>query len=444
MNVNFKNKLLEIIKHHPELKIEFYYKVWDTDFLRFYRSQTNYNISKHVKEFFASIYKDKKNYSFSISDPTIEILEERMKDAINIIDALPPDPHFVDIENDTTIIEFNSACDNIQKLSLEKKTDYLNKIADSVIDLKFRIYGTFICNYITTYIINSNGVNKKSVSSPIYFEVKAVSDVNEVTVLESFGSEDASKFNVDFIIKSLKEKVKSATNEVVDVDPGEYEVILAPRCIGEFLSYYSWSSLDASSLDRKNTLLEGKIGEKIYPDCFTLTDDPTDPYIVQYSYNSEGHAYPKLPLFEKGVFKNFLVGNYYSHKTGLAVNGAEANCLVMETGDHELSSMIEGIKKGLFISSLHYMNFINSKESSLTGLTRDGTFLIENGKISKVVNNLRFTEKISDIISNIIEIENNSYTFPMSDNYGTFSINAFRMPHVKVKNFKISSSTKTV
>ena len=245
------------------------------------------------------------------------------------------------------------------------------------------------------------------------------------------------------MIRNIIGKIQIAQSEVIDVEPGEYEVILAPRCIGEYIGYYM-GSCSAGSLDRKNTLLEGKIGEQVFPANFTLIDDPKNPMIVNYDYNSEGHLYEKTPIFENGVFKNFLVGSYYANKLGMEKNGAQASCLVMSTGDRELEEMIKSTKKGLFISSLHYMNFINPKESSITGLTRDGTFLIEDGKLTKVVNNLRFTVKISDVINNITEIENKAYTFPQSDNYGQFSISASSMPHVKVKSFNISSSTKTV
>jgi predicted Zn-dependent protease len=116
----------------------------------------------------------------------------------------------------------------------------------------------------------------------------------------------------------------------------------------------------------------------------------------------------------------------------------------METGDASRDEMISSIKRGLYVSSLHYMNFINDKETSLTGLTRDGTFLIEDGKITKVVNNLRFTEKISDILCGITAIEDTSYTVPFSSNYGEFGISSVKMPHVKVSGFKISSSTHTI
>jgi predicted Zn-dependent protease len=90
------------------------------------------------------------------------------------------------------------------------------------------------------------------------------------------------------------------------------------------------------------------------------------------------------------------------------------------------------------------MNFINEKETSVTGLTRDGTFLIENGKITKVVNNLRFTEFISRIFQHITMLEDKSYTIPFSDNYEMFDISSAKAPHVLVKGFNITSSTKTI
>jgi predicted Zn-dependent protease len=367
-----------------------------------------------------------------------------MAEAINVIDKLPPDPHFVDIEADTRKGKEHPKSNNIEAMSLEKKVKILKQFKDAVQPLDFDIYGTFICNHEVTYIVNSNGVDKKSEGSPYYLEVKAVSNKNEVTVLESFGGENVERLNVKEMIKSLVSKVKSAQNKVVDVEPGDYEVVLSPRCIGELLSYYTWSSIHSASVDRQDTDLEGKVGQQVFPKFFTLTDSPTHPDVVNSEYGSDGHLVKDLPLFEKGVFKNFLVDNYYAHKLKMTENGNKGDCLVLKTGDKSLEEMIKGIKRGLYISSFHYMNFINSRESSLTGLTRDGTFLIENGKITKVVNNLRFTEKITDVINNISAIENKAFTFPMSKNYGAFSISALAMPHVRVKEFQISSSTRTV
>ena len=157
-----------------------------------------------------------------------------------------------------------------------------------------------------------------------------------------------------------------------------------------------------------------KVNLIVFPENITLTDDPEHPDLINFDYNHDGHIYKKLPIIEKGVFKNFMVDNYYGRKLKMKKNGAEGAGLVMETGNKTRGELIDSIKKGLY------------------------------GKLTKAVNNLRFTEKISDVINGITDIENRSYTIPSSSNYGEFEIYSAKMPHVKVKGFKISSSTRTV
>jgi len=441
--MQFQKELIKICEKYPQLKLNFQYKLWETDFLRFYQSQINYNISKTSISLSTTIHKGKKSYSFSLKDPTKEILQNKIDDVLKLIDQLPEDPDFVDLEDDLSKSTEKEKTNNIEKVTLDKKIEILENFSKAVAPYDFKIYGTFICNYRTLYIVNSNGLDKREISSPIYLECKAVNQKNEVTVLEAYGGERFENFNEEEFSSNLTKKVIAATGEVVDVEAGEYQVVLAPRCIGEYFMYLE-SSIHAQSLDSKQSYFEGKVEEKIFPENVTIIDDPNHPELINFDYNGDGHIYKKLPIIEKGVFKNFFVDNYYGRKLKMKKNGAEGGALVMDTGDKSLSEMIGSVKRGLYISSLHYMNFINRKETSITGLTRDGTFLIEDGKITNVVNNLRFTENISDIIKGITEIENRSYTIPYSDNYGEFGIYSARMPHVKVNGFKISSSTRTV
>jgi predicted Zn-dependent protease len=441
--MNFSKELVKICQQYPDLKFNFHLREWETDFLRFYQSQINYNISKHSVSLSTTLYKGKRSYSFTIYNPTREQLLVKIEAVKDLVEKLPEDPDFIDLEDNLEKTAEREKPNNIEKVNLNVKIDILEKIAKTVEPYDFKIYGTFICNYKTLYIVNSNGLLKKETNSPIYMEVKAVSNQNEVTVLEVFGGENFDKFNQDRFIKNLETKVKAASGEIVDVEPGEYEVILAPRCIGDYWMYLE-SSMTARSLDVQQSFFENKLNEQVFPEKITLIDDPEHPELINFDYNSDGHPYRKTVIIEKGVFRNFMVDNYYGRKLKMAKNGADGAALVMETGDKNWEQLVGSVKKGLYISSLHYMNFINRKETSLTGLTRDGTFLIENGKLTKVVNNLRFTEKISDIISGITDIEDRAYTVPYSSNYGEFGIDSVRMPHVKVSGFKISSSTQKV
>ena len=230
---------------------------------------------------------------------------------------------------------------------------------------------------------------------------------------------------------------------MVDIEPGHYEVILAPRCLAEFTQYLAYG-MSARALDQHSSFFEGKVGEKLFGEHICIADDPSDPEMIRADYGSDGHIYRYLDLIDKGVFRACLTNNYVAHKTGQPKNGNASSCLKIAPGKQTLEEMIAGVTRGLYISSLHYMNFINPRETSLTGLTRDGTFLIENGAITKVVNSLRFTERIDRILNNILELESRCYTIPFSGNYEYFDIETVKAPHALVRDFNISSSTHTI
>lgn len=431
------------LQGNPELKYRLIASTWQTDFLRFYHSQTNYNISKISESLDATLYKGKKSYSFSIDDPGKEKIDQALELALSIIDTLPEDPDFVDVETDKTLAVKREITNNIDVITLEAKTRILSELAEAAKPFDFEIYGTFVCNYSAYRLLNSNGLDKSTAVSPIYLEVKAVHNQSQITVMETFGGEDISLFNLSDFKTRLLAKIGYCQAETVDIEPGHYEVILAPRCLAEFVQYLSFG-MSARALDQHSSFFEGKIDQKVFPEFINITDDPADPEMIRQDYGSEGHIYKLLKLIENGVFRAFTCNNYYAHKTGLPKNGNTASCLKIDTGDKTLEELIGSVKKGLYISSLHYMNFINPVDTSLTGLTRDGTFLIEDGKISKVVTSLRFTERIDRILNNVVALENKAYTIPFSENYGSFEIETVKAPHAHVMDFNISSSTHTI
>lgn len=435
--------LMNRLKSNPDWKFQVNATDWETDFLRFYGSQTNYNISKHNSMIGVSVYNNKKSYSFSCDQPTIRMINAAIDNTKSLIDRLPEDPDFVDVETDMTVKEVQSKPDNLTVLPLDQKISILQRIADAAEAKGFDIFGTFICNQQQNRIINSNGLDKSHNNSPIYFEVKAVRRSNQVTVLQTYGGENYATFDLQEFLNGLNQKMDYARYEVIDVEPGQYDVVLAPRCIAELMMYLS-GSMSARSYDQKSSCFEDKLDQKVFPDQVSITDDPDDSDIISFDYNSDGHVYRPLKLVDKGVFKSFMCNNYYAHKTGLPKNGNNGSCLVLDPGNMPLQEMISSVKRGIYVSSLHYMNFINQKETSVTGLTRDGTFLIENGYITKVINNLRFTDKITRIFEHIRALEDKGSTIPFSENYGFFDIGSAKAPHVLVSAFNITSSTRTI
>lgn len=443
MQYPFEKHLLALLAKQQDIKYSIVLTDWETDFFRFYQSQTNYNINKKSHSIDVTIYKDKKSFNFSIDNPNEDSISSSLSNALNIIDSLPADPDFVDVETDMTMNTQKLKINNVEEVTLDRKIEILKQISGAAEKFGFEVFGTFICNYQHTRVINSNGIDKQQWNSPIYFEVKAVSKVNQVTVLNTYGGEDFNTFELSRFIEELKLKMNHAQNEIVDVIPGEYDVILSPRCIAELMLYLS-GGMTGRNYDQKSSFFQDRINEKVFPEYISIVDDPQDKEIISFDYNNDGHIYKPLTLVENGTFKNFMCNQYYSFKTGLPKNGNSGACLILKPGNSTLEDMIASIGNGLYISSLHYMNFINEKDTSVTGLTRDGTFLIKDGKITKVVNNLRFTEFISRIFQHITMLEKTSYTIPFSDNYEVFDISSVKAPHVLIKGFNITSSTKTI
>ncbi|MCD6579914.1 TldD/PmbA family protein [bacterium] len=440
---NMVNKFKSIFQGYDDFKFKFTLSNWQTDFYRFFRSMTNYNISKNSLTLEATVYKGKKSYSFEISEPNEKKLKTKLEFVNKFIDNLPEDPDFVDIEKDTTVKELPSINNNILQVPLTKKIEILASIANKVKKYDHKIYGTFITNFVQFYIINSNGVNKYYELSPIMLDVKSMSNKNMASVIESFGGADFSNFNEEGFEKRLLNKVELSQLDIINIDPGKYPVILSPAAIGEFITYLG-HTINGRSIDTKESYFIDKVGKKELPDYIDLSDEPLNEGTIPYFYNQEGKTLSNLNIIKKGVFENFMVDNYYANKLKMNENGNMGTNLVLHRGMDELPDMIANIDKGLYISKLHYMNFMNPKETTVTGLTRDGTFYIENGKIKNVVVNLRFTESIVNILKNIIMLENKLTSIPSSTNYGNFFIFSQLMPHVLVKDFSITSSTNTL
>jgi predicted Zn-dependent protease len=442
--LEMKKYLKKFMESHSEYAFDFYLGEWQTDFLRFFNSQTNYNITKKTLALDVTVEKDKKKYSFSLSNPSQGDVEKALNEGLALLPSLPADSDFPGFEDNAELFAYKEMTSSLEQVPAEDKINILTELAKMADHYDFGIYGTFITLYKKGYKMNSTGLDKEVFVSPVMLDVKGVSRKNMVTVIHSYGGNDLSHFDLSSFSKALEEKIKKATLNIVDVDPGDYTVILGPHAAGELLRYLMFGAY-ADALDQGSSYFKGKLNEKVFPENFSVISDPLHPQLITIPYNEDGHIAKKLPLIDNGIFKNFIVNNYFAHKLNMEKNGSVGlGAMVLDKGTKSLEEMIKSIDRGLYISNIHYMNFINQQETSVTGLTRDGTFLIENGEITKVVNNLRFTEKLAEIFKHTVALENIQHTVPVSQNYGNFNIFNSLIPHVKTSKFKITSSTKTI
>jgi PmbA protein len=188
------------------------------------------------------------------------------------------------------------------------------------------------------------------------------------------------------------------------IAPGEYPVVLKAPATGELVNFLAWLGLGAQAVQEGRSFMCDSIGKTIAAEGITLWDDGHDPRTLPYAFDFEGVPKQKLVMIEKGVAKAIVYDSYTAAKEGKISTGHALPApntygpspwnMGMEPGNATLEEMVASIERGLLVSRFHYTNVISPRETILTGMTRDGTFLIENGKISRPVQKLRFTQSV--------------------------------------------------
>ena len=189
------------------------------------------------------------------------------------------------------------------------------------------------------------------------------------------------------------------------LDPGKYTVVLEPTAVGDLIQLMGFS-MQARAAEEGRSFLSKKgggtlVSEKLFPEAVTLRSDPKNPLYSVLPWG--GASLPTGPMawIENGVVKNLSYDRYYARQAGKQPTPTP-NHLVLNGGDKSLADLIASVDRGLLVTRFWYIRFVNPQTVQLTGLTRDGLFLIEQGKITSPVVNFRFNESPVRLLQNIV------------------------------------------
>ncbi|MGC8862736.1 MAG: TldD/PmbA family protein [Armatimonadota bacterium] len=197
-------------------------------------------------------------------------------------------------------------------------------------------------------------------------------------------------------------RLASMSRNPTDLEPGEYECVLSPYAAADMLSSFIGMGFWALAYQEGRSFLCGKMGEKIVDSSVSIWDDGLDPRTLITPYDREGVPKQRVDLVRNGVAAGLLYDSYTAHREGKKSTGhAGGFNPIMAPGNATVEEMIASTRRGLLVTRFHYTNVAHLMTASFTGMTRDGTFLIENGRIARPVKNLRFTQSILDALSNV-------------------------------------------
>ena len=200
------------------------------------------------------------------------------------------------------------------------------------------------------------------------------------------------------------EKARQSVNPVA-IEPGRYTVILEPTAVANLLQSIT-GSLNARSADEGRSFFSkagggNKLGEKVVDERVTLVSDPLDPRVPANTFGGDGMPNDRVTWIENGVVKTLAYDRFWAQKSNKAPVSA-AGTLAMLGGTSSMEEMIASTERGILVTRFWYIRGVDPRTILSTGLTRDGTFLIENGKVTRPVKNLRYNDSPIFMLNNLL------------------------------------------
>ena len=246
-------------------------------------------------------------------------------------------------------------------------------------------------------------------------------------------------------------EVAARTRGAGELEAGTYRAVLSPVAFGELLWYFGWSSLGALSLLEGRSYLAGRIDEQVFSERFSLRDDGLDPTGLPKSFDFEGVPKQPVTIVEDGVARDVVWDRRTAKRanresTGHALAppaqafGPLPFNLSVTPGDATGEELAELVGDGIYVTRLHYVNVVDGREGVYTGMTRDGTFLIEGGKVTRPLANLRFSTSFPELAATLLGLGREVRLVNSSDFYDERYPYGTRVPAVATERFTITGT----
>jgi len=218
--------------------------------------------------------------------------------------------------------------------------------------------------------------------------------------------QDSTSFNAGAEVRTAMRKAAASTDTKA-LEPGKYTVILEPAAVAGMLGPMI-NLFDARQADEGRSFLSKKgggtkIGDQVFSPQVTLFSDPAYPNAAVLPWDDDYLPRGHLSLVENGKVMNLAYSPYWAQKMGKAAAARPGN-LIMQGGDKSTADMVRGTERGILVTRLWYIRMVDPQTVLLTGLTRDGTFYIENGELKYPIKNFRFNESPVIMLNNVEEL----------------------------------------
>jgi predicted Zn-dependent protease len=380
---------------------------------RFANSSIHQNVSERDSRVYFRNILGKKVGVASTNSLVKEDLEKAAEDATEIARNQKENPDFPGLPRPQDFPAINTYFEETAKFTPTQRAEAIKRIFDRASEQKLDCAGSFSTGDSEIAVANSNGVACYQPLTSAYLNLIVMGD-NSSGFADQLSRDVRQIKEEDLAEIAIKKCLDSKDPQ--ELEPGEYKVILEPSAVAALVEWMNYIGFGCKAFQEGTSFMSNRIGQRIMGENVTMYDHGIDESGIAFPFDFEGIPKQKVILVEKGIAKGVVYDSLSAHKEGKkstghaltpdsASEGGLALNLYIGGGDSSLSKMIASVDKGLLVTRFHYINgFLDTTNALLTGMTRDGTFWVEDGKIKHSIKNLRFTESMLKAFSNVLAI----------------------------------------
>lgn len=376
---------------------------------RFAESDVHQNMLIREQHIVFRIAKGKRLGVASTSSWDEAELRKTARAAAEMAEHQPEIPHFQGFVKPAKIRKVKTWFTRTANYSPRKRAQVIRGIFESARKHELRVAGSFMTSAGELAVVNSNGV---ALYQPLTAASIALYTLSDTASGYANGfSRDVGSLDFDDISALAIKKCVMGRNPKA-IDPGKYDVILEPAALAEIMEWMSFIAFGPKAYEDGMSFICGQEGKQLMGDNVTLYDDAFSRDGIPMPFDYEGTPKKKTYFIKKGKAKGVVYDSISAARLGKTSTGhalmpggderALPLNICMEPGESSEEEMLASMERGIYITKFHYLNgYLEPRVARMTGMTRDGAFWVENGKIQHGIANMRFTQSMTEALSNV-------------------------------------------
>jgi len=416
----------------------------DSALTRFANNIIHQNVSERNAEVTVRFFIGKQIGAASANRLDETGLDELVERARANAKTSPEDPNYPGLPGPEAYQRVASWDENTANYSPEKRARAVGAVCQMAVEQGLNASGAFSTGSGELVVANSQGVFTYHTQTKADFQTVVMSD-------DSSGRAQESAWKVDELsVEALgKEAIVTAVrgHNPVKVDPGDYTVVVEHYVTDDLVSSLNLYGMGAQALEEGRSWMNDRIGKQLMSPLISIWDDGLDEHGTPIPFDFEGVPKQRVDIVKQGMVMGPVYDRYSGAKMGKPSTGHAtpinfrnfgplALNLFMAPGESSMEDMIASTKKGLYINRFWYTRLVHPRDCVITGMTRDGVFMIENGEVAYPVKNLRYTMPYVQALANVEAV--GKATHLLVSDFGGLNN---RVPALKIQGFNFSGST---